>query len=177
MCAHIHYSASVFFYQLYTGIHLESPSHTPTHTLDVGGRCDDCFSVYDTRAVSPHSVQLMTSKNSINALPMCSFFPNILFSLYFNQTHPIFLSSLCSASILISPSSLIALCASLSWTVPSLYSLCCCPHTCNFTQFCLYARVTWVNLIRCWWVQYSVTHPMKWGHSEASPFILNVVGN
>lgn len=32
---------------------------------------------------------------------------------------------------------------------------------------------TWVNLIRCCWVLYSVTHPIKWGHCEKSPFALD----
>lgn len=137
---YIHYFSSPTYYMLVFAL---SPSFAPQPRAEVAGICDDYFSAHgsylpDTRAVSPLSVKLMSCKNSINALPQCSFslyFPLILSLLFISISlpfNPIFLTSLLYFSFL--------LLSNCSWTVPSLCCLCfCVAHTHSFMRFCLHA--------------------------------------
>lgn len=98
MWAYIHH----FWSPAYCILALNSPSPSPR--AELAGRCDDYLSVRssyltDTPAVSPHSVKLMSCKNSINAPPQCSFllYFLLIFSLLFTSIslsfNPIFLTS------------------------------------------------------------------------------------
>lgn len=147
-------------------------------------RSNDYFSTHGLYlpyipVMSPHSLKLMSCKNSINMPPQCSFSPfspNILFILYFYSPH-IQPTLSCLTFLYYLPHFsyfLIALFASfISDTVLMLLHT----HCLGFMQVLHLHLNTWVNLIRCCWVRHSVTHPIKWGHCEKSPFILDLLWN